>query len=429
MSSARSLAVALAWSAAAAWSPAAAQEDALHALQHSVLDSVYVAGSGARVGARIELQGPRGRYIVSDQAGAFVGQLEGIEYRSSFRDQYGRRGPAVVGSWRVGGQTGFFVFRAPGDDGVLNGYWGDVDNRGRQRSIGSWDAKLVSYLQPPTVTVSAAPLIAPPRSSNAPSPTPSALKGEQIVGKNDMLKVSFLDDGVRAAKGVGRVLFAKSYVQAVPGGVPYDPQRGSSRGTCFLIGERLVLTAFHVIDSPGILDSLAVEFDDRPFGEGEHFEFDGPPLATSPQPKSTSEVDQGRLDYALLRINKTPAGIVPIKLGKHPVVNGQIVSIVHYPGDTIFRHVTLHSSVVLDAPDKSRYLLYSSDTLQGSSGAPVFNRGWELLALHSSELGPPPQDVPSQTANFGIRADAILSDLHSQLAGQPQLLEEIASQP
>ena len=64
---------------------------------------------------------------------------------------------------------------------------------------------------------------------------------------------------------------------------------------------------------------------------------------------------------------------------------------------------------------------YETDTEPGSSGSPVFDNGWEIIALHHSGGDRAPSDPSGNTwlNNEGIRIDAIVKDLLSQLAQLP----------
>jgi V8-like Glu-specific endopeptidase len=59
-----------------------------------------------------------------------------------------------------------------------------------------------------------------------------------------------------------------------------------------------------------------------------------------------------------------------------------------------------------------RIAQYLTDTLPGSSGAPVFNDAWELVAIHhSGGWIPEPNSSSTHFRNEGIRIPAILRDL------------------
>lgn len=62
---------------------------------------------------------------------------------------------------------------------------------------------------------------------------------------------------------------------------------------------------------------------------------------------------------------------------------------------------------------------YTSDTDYGSSGSPVFNNTWDLMALHHAR-------VPNKDANEGIRIDKIVADLRSEFqSSNPGILNEL----
>jgi endonuclease G len=62
---------------------------------------------------------------------------------------------------------------------------------------------------------------------------------------------------------------------------------------------------------------------------------------------------------------------------------------------------------------------YVADTMHGSSGSPVFNRNWEIVALHHSGRPHPPESVAELgkrwwkgkfRVNEGVPVRAILAD-------------------
>ena len=62
---------------------------------------------------------------------------------------------------------------------------------------------------------------------------------------------------------------------------------------------------------------------------------------------------------------------------------------------------------------------YFSDTDYGSSGSPVFNNTWDLMALHHAR-------TPSESANEGMRIDKIVADLRNEFqTSNPGLLTEL----
>jgi hypothetical protein len=69
---------------------------------------------------------------------------------------------------------------------------------------------------------------------------------------------------------------------------------------------------------------------------------------------------------------------------------------------------------------------YQTNTEGGSSGSPVFNRNWRVVALHHA-AGPTslPGEFNLQSGQFnqGIPVSGIVAELKKQLAGRPELAE------
>jgi S1-C subfamily serine protease len=72
--------------------------------------------------------------------------------------------------------------------------------------------------------------------------------------------------------------------------------------------------------------------------------------------------------------------------------------------------LSLHNSLVLDVDD--RYAWYRSPTQSGSSGSPVFDDRWRVIALHHGWTDSLPGATGAgRAANEGIRLDRLLGDL------------------
>lgn len=98
------------------------------------------------------------------------------------------------------------------------------------------------------------------------------------------------------------------------------------------------------------------------------------------------------LDYALVGVEPNPAapdslesiGFIPLVASTGKVLVGHPMNIIQHPDGRPKQYATRENKL-LDVLDDG-YLHYTTDTLQGSSGAPVLNFAWEVVALHHSSV-------------------------------------------
>lgn len=224
---------------------------------------------------------------------------------------------------------------------------------------------------------------------------------EKLSGGADFLPASFLAKGAKAAEAVCRVNLAGGF------------------GTGFLIGTRnLIMTNNHVIATADDAISATAEF---------QFEQGLETIVVNFDPDRFF-VTSRELDYTIVAIQSTGLErINPIALLRSPatVTRGEKVNIVQHPRGRK-KEVALHNNDVKRIKDK--VVWYVTDTEPGSSGSPVFNNSWDLVALHHAgwiEGG--------ETTNEGVRMAAIVSHLISQQQNEatssPLLLELLQTIP
>lgn len=256
---------------------------------------------------------------------------------------------------------------------------------------------------------------------------------ERVIGDTrDFQFVEFLERAVFACRSVGRVVIT------LGGG-------RSGFGTGFLVSPALFLTNHHVLPSAEVAGRSSVEFD---------FQSDrlGRPLAvrTFRLDPAAFFLNDKRLDFALVAVAPGGRGrplaaygwcpLIPT-LGK--IVTGEPINIVQHPkGDR--KQVVIRENRLLDARDGADlFLHYEADTEPGSSGSPVFNDQWEVVALHHS--GVPrknargdlltadgrvwqPGDDPSRldwVANEGVRASKLVEFIAAaRLSGPAKKLRD-----
>jgi endonuclease G, mitochondrial len=235
-----------------------------------------------------------------------------------------------------------------------------------------------------------------------------APSAEAVIGPTlDFVGVSFLTRGRIAADAVARIAH----------------RDGRAKGSGFLIAPGILLTNNHVIQREGEATDLIAQFDyelddqnkNRVFTE---FELDPRLFVFDPIE---------RLDYTLIALGPRRSGPRDPKTfgylalsdasDKHML--GEVANVVQHPQGR-FKEIVLRENRLVSRLD---YVLhYLADTEPGSSGSPVFNNDWQVIALHHWG-GPSPAVLdglrPGATTevNEGVRISSIVRDLASKRAG------------
>ncbi|MGH7552211.1 MAG: trypsin-like serine peptidase [Longimicrobiales bacterium] len=98
------------------------------------------------------------------------------------------------------------------------------------------------------------------------------------------------------------------------------------------------------------------------------------------------------LDFAIVGVAAGAAdGQRLTELGHLPLipVNGKIlvghaISIIQHPDGGPKKYGVRDNELLIAPAETDLFLEYTTDTLPGSSGAPAFNKDWEVVALHHS---------------------------------------------
>jgi V8-like Glu-specific endopeptidase len=215
------------------------------------------------------------------------------------------------------------------------------------------------------------------------------LRLEGIVDQDDAVWLSFFDCGLVAARAVGRVVEAPRRQPVVP------------IGTGSLVTDRLLLTNHHVIRTAAEATGMAVEFRYEYDEDGGERDEDRWPLA--PDDFFCTDAD---LDFSLvavaLRDGRPPGdsyGVVPLIEQTGKAVIGEVLNVIHHPAGQRKRVSLRYNRMVAE---DDLWLRYESDTREGSSGAPVFNDQWEMVALHHGGV-PATDDDGFELARDGRR--------------------------
>lgn len=258
-------------------------------------------------------------------------------------------------------------------------------------------------------------------------------KFERIIQGNEIQDVNFLTRGARAAKAVARISIRE------PSG------RLVGFGTGFLIAPEVLITNNHVLP-----DARSAERSEATFCY--ELDVEGQPVealnfSLDPQRLFVTSAD---LDFSVVAVRALSGhanaklsqfGFLPLVGTTGKVVEGEWLTIVQHPRGERKQLCVRENKLVKRDPD---VLWYSTDTLAGSSGSPVFNNDWYVVALHHSgvpeQVGDRIQTIHGQTfdpsrddeldikwiANEGIRVSRIVETLRT-LAGTHPMLEAVSS--
>lgn len=196
---------------------------------------------------------------------------------------------------------------------------------------------------------------------------------ERVLGANDLVPFAPSSRASAVATPVARITTAP--------GDGYSPE-GFASG--LLLPGGLLLTNFHVFPGRDYAEGCAANFgharDEKGLSDGIYFELD---------PK-TFWVGDSSLDFAIVAVRpkstkgaalpELPATNLIEVTGK--VLTGMPVNIIQHPGGGPRQFAVSNNRLVDILP--AGFLHYEADTDRGSSGSPVYNGDWELLALHHS---------------------------------------------
>lgn len=241
---------------------------------------------------------------------------------------------------------------------------------------------------------------------------------ERILEENNLMGVAFLRQGVRTARAICRVV-----IRAADGRV-----RGF--GTGFMISPELMMTNNHVLESSESAASSTAQFG---------FLRDAAGRLQVPQEHSLAPgrffVTDSDLDFSIVAVNPVARlggqlagrGWLPLIRESGKATVGEPLNIIQHPSGRPMEVAVRENKLSNVA---GSFLHYLTDTMRGSSGSPVMNDQWKLVALHHAGVperdpggqilkrdGTPfqrfiddPEEI-SWIANEGVRISAIVAEL------------------
>jgi endonuclease G len=206
---------------------------------------------------------------------------------------------------------------------------------------------------------------------------------ERAMGDIDLVGIDYLYNALRAAEAVARIV------------IPRVEGNRTGYATGFMVSPDLLLTNWHVLKTEQIASLASAQFGyqadpsgaeristtfalrpDRFFLVNEHLDY----CLVGVDP-TTQKGPSALGSFGWLRLNP--------QLGK--VDYGQWASIIQHPGAQL-KQLAIRENAFFPIDETSDFLSYHSDTLRGSSGAPVLNDFWEVVALHHSGVAAKDKD-------------------------------------
>jgi endonuclease G len=195
---------------------------------------------------------------------------------------------------------------------------------------------------------------------------------ERVIGKKDFLGVQFLEMAAAVSRFVARVHVRERAAQT------------AGFGTGFMVSPRLLMTNNHVLPSEEAARFSEAEFDFQNDRLGRPL----PVMVYGLEPDTFFATSE-ELDYSLVAVSPRSTSGRDLKTYAWTRLDGQqgkallgdSLNIIQHPRGEL-KQIVLRSNELVDLLDDFAH--YVTDTEPGSSGSPVFNDQWEVVALHHS---------------------------------------------
>jgi V8-like Glu-specific endopeptidase len=221
------------------------------------------------------------------------------------------------------------------------------------------------------------------------------LKDYAIIDRPNFLPISFLEKGYNIQKCIARIVL---------------PQNGLATG--FLISPSLLITNYHVLPSKDIARGAKFQFNYQNDINGEacqeiSYTSDTEIFYTNPL------IDY---DYTILNLNENPGdkwGFSSLVNNSNPLLGDNCIIIQHPYGRR--KEIALQESAITEFAAHG-IVKYTCDTDEGSSGAPLYDNEWRLLALHHNTGDVERNSQTGKTYcknNIGGLVTSIIKDLQS----------------
>jgi endonuclease G len=235
-----------------------------------------------------------------------------------------------------------------------------------------------------SIAASAAPpAVGPPPAVS--SPPAVGTQQERVLFVSELLPLGFLEGAGRTGKSVVRLIVPR-FNSGQPFNQPASDEQVQYYGTGWLIGPKHVITNHHVINArdPGEPLADASDFACQARKTTVQFDYDNENSAGEKFAVAQLSAADAKLDFAILELDRE-AGRSPLSIWGKPIeltaASRLPLNIIQHPGGQP-KQMAIRNN--LAAAISGSDLAYYTETNGGSSGSPVCNDRWQVLALHRS---------------------------------------------
>lgn len=209
---------------------------------------------------------------------------------------------------------------------------------------------------------------------------------EKIIGEDTLRHIYILNQALEAAKAVVHLRVSKG------------------AGTGFMISSDLLMTNNHVIASQEEAEKTEYTFNYQLDSNGKECS-----IQTAQSLPGGAFYTNSELDYTVVSLKHLPSFGSPLILKSKQIRRDDRLAIIQHPGGHL-KKISMQNNFVAYAD--ANIVQYTTSTLPGSSGSPVFDDEFKVVAIHhSGGMLLEPGTKQRYLRNAGTSMIAVLKDL------------------